>query len=230
MNSSNAIALLSAGLDSSIALAMAIKAGTEVLLCLTFDYGQRAAKMESNEAKKIADYFQLPHKILVLPWFKQFNRGGNLLKPTNPLPQPQSHQLSDNTYTKDSAKAVWVPNRNGVFIEIGAAFAEDLGISSLIVGFNAEEAETFPDNSRSYMEAINQGLWFSTQNHVKVHSPTIALNKREIVKKALELDFPLNLLWSCYESGEKMCGLCESCQRLKRAFQQNGATHDFFAN
>jgi 7-cyano-7-deazaguanine synthase len=120
---------------------------------------------------------------------------------------------------------VWVPNRNGVFINLAAAFAESLEASLIITGFNAEEAATFPDNSPQYVEAINEALSFSTQNQVQVFSPTQNLNKTEIVNLGLQLALPWELVWSCYKEGDsagRMCGECESCRRFMRATQAAG--------
>ena len=112
-----------------------------------------------------------------------------------------------------SAKAVWVPNRNGAFIEIGAAHAESIGANRLITGFNREEAETFPDNSKQYMKAINQALFFSTANHVRVISGTAHLDKKQIVRLGKKLQVPLEHIWPCYEGGPSWCRQCESCLR-----------------
>jgi 7-cyano-7-deazaguanine synthase len=217
-----AVSVLSAGLDSSLALALALEEGWQVCLALTFDYGQRAAEREVTQAGKIAAYFKVPHKVLRLPWFREFGHGGSLLKRSESLPYPKTEQLSDPKYGKESAKAVWVPNRNGTFLEIAAGFAEDQEAEALIVGFNKEEAATFPDNSESYMKAATKALSYSTANQVKVVSLTVDLDKTAIVKEAKRLAFPLELVWSCYEGGPKMCRNCESCRRFERALKANG--------
>lgn len=195
----------------------------DVKLAITFDYGQRAAQKEIRQASLIASYFGIKHRSLILPWFREFDSA--LLKPGN-LPRPANNDLNNLHYTSKSAKAVWVPNRNGIFIECAAAFAEENDIQNLILGFNEEEAVTFPDNTKEYMEAINHAMSFSTSNKVKVVSPTAPLNKKEIVRKANEANFPFELLWSCYEGKEKMCGTCESCMRLKRALNENEVPFD----
>jgi 7-cyano-7-deazaguanine synthase len=116
-----------------------------------------------------------------------------------------------------SAKAVWVPNRNGVFIEIAAAHAESLGATRLITGFNKEEAVTFPDNSPQYVAAVNRALLFSTANGVRVVSYTGALEKKGIVRLGRRLGAPLKHIWPCYEGGRAWCRRCESCLRSLRA-------------
>jgi len=220
----SAVALLSSGLDSSVALNMAQTRGIEVVLALTLDYGQRAVREEIKHARRLADHFKVPHQTLALPWFKEMTSG--LLSSVAGLPQPTLQDLSSADYSSASAKAVWVPNRNGVFIEIAAGIAESRGADAVIVGFNREEAATFPDNTEDYMESLSRALAFSTANHVEVISPTSSFLKREIVKWAAKHNFPFELLWSCYESGTQMCGRCESCMRLKRALKENEVGHD----
>jgi 7-cyano-7-deazaguanine synthase len=213
----NAVALLSGGLDSSIAVCMAMEEGYTIALAITFDYGQRASRAETRQARRISEHFGYPHKVISLPWFKEFQTGGMLLSADVTLPHPRLSELLEKPFTTESAKAVWVPNRNGVFLEIAAAFAEDSGAESIVVGFNKEEAETFPDNSLDYVHALNEAFKYSTACGIKILSPTASMVKPEILSVGIELDFPLNLLWSCYEDGNAMCGKCESCMRLKRA-------------
>jgi 7-cyano-7-deazaguanine synthase len=112
---------------------------------------------------------------------------------------------------------VWVPNRNGVFLGVAAAFAERYGCTVVVTGFNREEAAEFPDNSAEYVEAFNRGLEFSTRGAVRVVSYTLHMSKREILRRALEVGVPVGAIWSCYRGGERMCGSCASCRRLKTA-------------
>lgn len=215
-----AVALLSGGLDSSVALAMAQVDGWRIKLALTFDYGQRSASREIAQASALCRHFGVPHRALSLPWVAEWSNSA-LLSTDRELPKPTLAQL-DSEDAHASAKAVWVPNRNGMFIEIAAGFAESLDADAVIVGFNREEASTFPDNSQGYMAAVTTALAYSTANSVELISPTATFDKVEIVRRAQELTFPFGLLWSCYQGGEKMCGECESCQRLKRAMRANG--------
>lgn len=219
--SARAITLLSGGLDSAVATLLAREQGIDIVLALTFDYGQRAAARENEQSAKLAKHWGIPHRSLALPWFKEFEKSGSLLQPQNALPTPSLQQLDSMEASTASAKAVWVPNRNGVFLEIAAGFAEDKGASLVIVGFNREEAATFPDNSEGYQQALTRALSFSTANQVQIFSPTAALTKPEIVAQAESRDFPFELLWSCYQGEAMMCGSCESCMRLKRALAQN---------
>jgi 7-cyano-7-deazaguanine synthase len=201
------VAILSGGLDSTVSLAAATRK-MDVVLALTFDYGQRAAKREREASSKIAKHYKVPHKVVAIPWLAAL---------TSTALVNRRASLPVNEMSERSAKAVWVPNRNGVFIEIAAAHAESLGATRLITGFNKEEAVTFPDNSPAYVSAVNDALSFSTANGVRVVSFTGALEKKGIVNLGRRLNAPLQLIWPCYEGGKRWCGECESCLRSLRA-------------
>ena len=220
MSKERAIVILSGGLDSTVALYLA-REKYEIPLALTFDYGQRAVEQERKAAQAICHLFDISHKFLDLTWLGTITKTA-LVNSEHLLPALKMAELDNPELGLKSAKAVWVPNRNGVFINIAAAFAEAESIKILITGFNAEEAATFPDNSLDYVKAVNHALDYSTSNQCRVESPTIGWDKTQIVKEAAELKVPFEKLWSCYESGEKMCGKCESCLRSKRAYLANG--------
>lgn len=211
-----AVVLLSSGLDSSVNLFEA-QQKEEVVLALTFDYGQKAARKEVEHSRKLAEYLKVPHKVVSLPWFKDFNKS-SLLVDSEDVPTGSQVDIQSHEQSLQTAKSVWVPNRNGIFLNIGAAFAEALGAKFVIPGFNAEEATTFPDNSEAFMKELTRSLSFSTANQVEVHCYTVNLQKTEIVKRGALLKMPWHLLWPCYFSKEKWCGECESCLRSKRAF------------
>lgn len=215
------VLLLSAGLDSAVNAFEAIKHHHEVVLALTFNYGQRAAQKEIECSKKLADYLKIPHKVVELPWFKDLNKS-SLLVESQTVPTGSSVAIDDLKTSEQTAKAVWVPNRNGIFLNIAAAYAEALGAHTVIPGFNAEEAATFPDNSKEFMEQATKGLKFSTSNHVTVGCYTIHMKKPDIVRLGQGLKVPWEFVWPCYFSGDKWCGECESCQRSKRAFASAG--------
>lgn len=215
-----AVVLLSGGLDSSANFFEAALTG-RARLALTVDYGQRAAEPEIRAASAMAARFDVRHEVVRVPWLGTL--GGSVLTAAGSIPQIAPDLLEDRATTEASARAVWVPNRNGVLIHLAAAFAERLGAQSVIVGFNREEAATFPDNSAAYLGAVTQALSFSTANQVRVECFTTALDKTEIVARTEALarehrrEFPWDLVWSCYEAGTLPCGGCESCRRLARA-------------
>lgn len=213
----DSIILLSGGLDSSANLAFAIEEGRRPL-CLTARYGQRAEHSEVLATRRLTEYYGVTHEIIDLGWLGHMG-GSSLTDSARSIPTIQTNELDTRSIIEKTAKSVWVPNRNGVFIEIAGAFADARNIPEILVGFNSEEAVTFPDNSSAYMKAISQALSFSTSNQVRVSSYTHEMNKREIVTKlrTLKKAFRFELVWSCYFSGENACGKCESCQRYLRA-------------
>lgn len=212
-----AVVLLSAGLDSSVNLFAAAEK-YEIATALTFDYGQKAARRELESAGKLCKQLGVLHKILTLPWFKDFNRS-SLLVDDQKVPIGSAVKIDDLKVSQESAKSVWVPNRNGIFLNIAAAFAEAAGADIVIPGFNAEEAVTFPDNSEDFMAKLDQAFRYSTSNEVKVECFTVRMNKTEIVRHGDKLNVPWHLTWPCYFARDRWCGQCESCQRAKRAFK-----------
>ena len=220
-----AIILLSAGLDSTVSLAMAKEQGADIQLALTFDYGQKSAKKELEQSQKIAQHYQVPWENIHLPWLAKITNTALSKTSEMALPEVDISELDQVTsVTLKSAKSVWVPNRNGVFINIAGAYADRYGYDTILVGFNAEEAVTFPDNTPQYAETVTQSLAFSTQTQTQVKSAILNLNKVEIIQEALKLKVPLELIWSCYKEGNTHCGQCESCNRLKRGLENNGAS------
>lgn len=203
------VAILSGGLDSTVSLAAAVRE-MGVVLALTFDYGQRAAAREREAAARVARRYGIPHRVLRLPWLAPLTRSALVVR-TIPLPRRGA--------SPRTARAVWVPNRNGIFIEIAAAHAESLKARVLVTGFNREEARTFPDNSAAYLRAVNRALSFSTANGVRVMSFTAGLDKKGIVDLGRRLGAPLEHIWPCYEGGRRWCGTCESCRRCLEALR-----------
>lgn len=212
-----AIVILSGGLDSLVSLYL-VRKTQNVALALTFDYGQKAALRERQVAQYHCRRLGIRHEILELPWLKRI---GTSSLQSGDIPVGDKVDIGNFEVSKQTAKSVWVPNRNGLFIEVAACYADALGLRPIVVGFNAEEAATFPDNSAAFVEAINQSLKFSTQGRAQVYAPVINLTKLEIAALAKEL-FPWHELWSCYQDGERLCGICESCQRLRRAITHSG--------
>lgn len=211
------VVLLSSGLDSTINLYEA-RLHSDVVLALTFDYGQRAAIREIERATQIAEHAKVPHKVISLPWFKDFTTT-SLVNQANEIPVAEQVAIADLEVSRSSAKAVWVPNRNGILLNVAAGFAEGLGADWIIPGFNAEEAATFPDNSEAYLRAATEAFRFSTANAVGVKCFTTAMDKTAIARRGRELGVPFELIWPCYFASTAPCGQCESCQRFARAMR-----------
>jgi 7-cyano-7-deazaguanine synthase len=211
------VILLSGGLDSAANLAFCSERD-EPVLALTANYGQRAFEPEKKAARALCEYYGVKHETLDLRWLGALG-GSSLTARDQEVPDVATALLDDAKTTQASAKSVWVPNRNGVLINVAAAYAERLGAERVIVGFNIEEAATFPDNSAEFLRRASDSLEYSTANHVAVFCYTTGLNKRQIVAELRRLGraFPFEGVWSCYHEGPKPCGACESCRRLARA-------------
>jgi 7-cyano-7-deazaguanine synthase len=212
-----AVVLLSGGLDSAANLYFAKKKSI-VELALTFDYGQRAASKEIAAAAALCKATTVPHKVVSLPWFREFGKS-SLIDTSKPIPQGNDVSIDNFHQSVKTAESVWVPNRNGIFLNIGAGFAESLGAELIVPGFNIEEAQTFPDNTEDFLQVLTKSFSFSTANKVRAHCYTTKLDKTAIVDRAIELALPFELLWPCYLAGNLWCGSCESCLRFKRALQ-----------
>lgn len=212
MKSKSAIILLSGGLDCTSALALALKS-VNVKLALTFDYGQDAFEQEFFAAQKIAQHYEIEHKVIHLDWLK------NITKTS--IPTVTKENLNDFDFLKQSCEKVWVPNRNSLFINIAACFADtkESEFDKIIIGANREEAQTFSDNSKEFLDAINKMLMFSTNSKVQVMAPCVDMDKKEIVKIGVKNNAPLEFVYSCYRGSEKHCGICESCARLRNAIE-----------
>jgi 7-cyano-7-deazaguanine synthase len=196
------IILLSGGLDSTVSATIA-KKKTDPIFALTFDYGQRAAQMEILAAKKICRALKIKHKIIKISFFKEFKKLSML-------------QTKEKVSVKkfNTLKDVWIPNRNGLLINIAACYAEYYGADLIIAGFNREEARQFPDNTPQFVKAMNKSFNYSTLKKIKVKSYLGKYTKKEIYKIGLKYDAPLRYIYSCYLGGKTMCGRCASCRRL----------------
>lgn len=209
------IVLLSSGLDSSVNFLVALRR-TDILLALTFDYGQRAVHQEIKHSKLLCDRYGIKHKVIELPWLRDITKT-SLVNTGSDI--PVDVEIDALEKTKETARAVWVPNRNGVFLNIAASFADSLKAQVVVPGFNKEEAVTFPDNSEDYLDAATTAFSYSTQNHVEVECYTSQMDKPEIARLGRELGLDFSQVWACYFGGSTSCGVCESCLRFNRAMK-----------
>lgn len=201
-DNAGALAVVSGGLDSVAALYMSLDIYSPVLV-LTFDYGQPAFKKEHAAAGFFARQLGLERRLIRIDWLREH--------------VPEALDAGPS-----SDEAVWVPNRNGVFVNAAAALAEAEGLRHIVFGFNREEAVSFPDNSPQFMEAANRSLSHSTRNKAKVVSPTVEMDKKALVQELVKRGADLRRLWSCYGAGRYHCGVCPSCCRLFGALAAAG--------
>lgn len=212
------VVLLSGGLDSLVSLALTLKNSSQIL-ALTFNYGQKSFLFEKNSSEKIAAYYAIEHKTVALDWLAQISNSS--LNTSDSVPHIEMENLDNISAATNTAKSVWVPNRNGLFVNIAACYAEALGYNEIVIGANKEEGATFKDNTVEFTDAINNSFKNSLNAEIKLSAPLINFSKTEIVKIGTDENVPFELLHSCYLGEGLHCGECESCMRLKRALIQN---------
>lgn len=213
---------LSSGLDSTLNLYWANKAFDKVE-AMFFNYGQKALKRERENSRTLCEDLSVKFTEVDLSFLANWS-GSSLTSEVKEIPQGSLVDIENQQVSLETAKSVWVPNRNGVFIGVLASYAEAQAIDYVAVGFNREEAANFPDNSSDFVEASNKALSFSTSTGVKIVSVTAPLDKSEIFSLAKSYGVDFSLVWPCYFGYEKPCGKCESCLRYERAKDANQAT------
>ncbi|MCE7742438.1 MAG: 7-cyano-7-deazaguanine synthase QueC [Candidatus Heimdallarchaeota archaeon] len=224
-----AIVLFSGGLDSTACLYWALEKYDRTIL-LSFLYGSKEDYTISKINSKFSSLLNLESKIIELPFLDEFtkNSGSTLSQSGNEVPEINNfEQLDSEELTKQTAKSVWVPGRNILFISIAASYADSLDTTvGILFGANEEEASTFSDNTTEFVERMNDSIELGCMNDIEVIAPFHEKQKSEIVEFLKEKDALIEFSSSCYQvkdwtkEGHPIhCGICESCQRRKRAFQ-----------
>jgi len=211
-----AVVLLSGGLDSSTVLAIALEMGYEVH-ALSFDYGQRHSR-ELESAKKIAKYFNVPHKIIKID-LRQI--GGSALTDNIDVPERNVDEI------EKEIPITYVPARNTILLSLALGYAEVIDADAIFYGANAIDYSGYPDCRPEYVEAFERVANLGTKRgvegkHIKIIAPIIHMTKAEIIKKGMELGVPYELTWSCYKGGKRACGKCDSCLLRLKGFMEAG--------
>lgn len=220
MKDRRAVVLLSGGLDSAVAATIA-KCERYDIYALTIDYGQRHKK-EIEAAKAIADSLRAKeHKVIAVP-LGEF--GGSAL--TDPrMALPKGRTMAE---IGTGIPTTYVPARNTVFISLGLAYAESIGANAVFIGAHALDYSGYPDCRPEYFDAWNELTKLATKigvdgKPIRIHAPLVGWTKTKIVETGLDLQAPMGRSWSCYDGGEKACGVCDSCQLRLRAFAEAGS-------
>lgn len=216
MSDSKTIALLSGGLDSATAAALAIEERQKVI-GLSFDYGQRHRK-ELQAADALAAHMGLTEHHVINVNLASWG-GSSLTDLTQTVPnEGVMDGVIPNTY---------VPGRNTVFIAIGLSLAEARNANRLVLGINAMDYSGYPDCRPDYLKAYQTLADLANKagregNGIKLWAPLIDWNKKQIVQEALRLGVPIDKTWSCYSGGDQSCGVCDSCRIRDSALREAG--------
>ncbi len=217
-----ALVLLSGGIDSTTCLAIAVKKhGAENVLALSVSYGQKHSK-EIEAAEKVADHYKV--RLLTLDLSKIFEGSDCSLLKGSEAEIPKESYSEQLKETDGAPVSTYVPFRNGLFLASAASIALSNGCSEIYYGAHSDDAagNAYPDCSADFNESINRAIYIGSGNRLKVVAPFIGMNKAQVVAEGLALKAPYELTWSCYEGGEKPCGLCGTCRDRAAAFKANG--------
>lgn len=215
-SSNNAVVLLSGGLDSATALAMAMARGFDCYV-LSFDYGQRS-QTELNAARKIAaDLGVKEHKVVRLN-LEDF--GGSALT-DNSIDVPEQEE--------EGIPVTYVPARNTVFMSLALAWAEVLHAQHIFIGVNAVDYSGYPDCRPEYIQAFQTMANLATKTGVEgeqltIETPLIDLTKAEIIAAGNRLGVDYGLTVSCYQADDdgRACRVCDSCRLRAKGFEDAG--------
>lgn len=194
------VCLASGGIDSSVLIMMLKKMQYEIHP-LHIDYGQNAAKMELRSVTKICKFLRIKPQIIKIPQIGKISSGIT----------SQSKLTMENPF---------FPARNLLLLSIAAAYAISKSIITISIGSTANAI--FPDQHKRFMRKTEELLNIALGTRVKILTPLIELNKREIVSLAKKHSFPLDLTYSCHLGKQKQCGRCLNCKERKVAITLEG--------
>ena len=217
--SQKAVLLLSGGLDSYTAGAIARADGYE-LYALTIRYGQVHAR-EIEGARRVAKALDVArHLELDVPLSRI---GGSALVGDGRIPKDRNLDATDIPST-------YVPARNTVFLSLAMAWAEVVGAQAVVIGVNALDYSGYPDCRPEYLRAFERLAALATKAGVEgqsltVLAPLVALTKADIIRRGLALGVDYGLTLSCYDpdAAGRPCGRCDSCRIRARGFAEAGA-------
>jgi 7-cyano-7-deazaguanine synthase len=212
------IVLLSGGLDSYTAAAIAREQGFE-LHALTVRYGQRHAR-EIDAARRVAAALGVANHLELDLDLRGI--GGSAL--TSDLPVPIDRDL-----TVTDIPVTYVPARNTIFLALALAWAEVLEALDIVMGVNALDYSGYPDCRPEFIRAFESLASLATRAGVqgsrfRVHTPLIALSKAEIIRRGIQLKLDYSLTHSCYapRPDGTPCGRCDSCTLRAKGFAEAG--------
>jgi 7-cyano-7-deazaguanine synthase len=214
-----AVVLLSGGIDSTTALAIAKSEGYR-LYAMSFRYGQRN-RFELDAAKKIARFFGVEKHLIIDIDLRLI--GGSALTDDIEVPKGRSEEEIES-----GIPVTYVPARNTIFLSFALGWAEVLKAEDIFIGVNSIDYSGYPDCREEYIKAFekmaNLALKETVEGkmRIRIRTPLIKMKKSEIIRKGLELGVDYSMTISCYDPfpDGKPCGLCDSCTLRKKAFQE----------
>jgi 7-cyano-7-deazaguanine synthase len=214
-----AVVLVSGGLDSATALAIAKSQGFDCY-ALSFRYGQRHA-IELDSATKVAAASNVRQHVIADIDLRQF--GGSAL--TGDVDVPKHEAVSD---VGTDIPVTYVPARNTIFLSFAVAWAEVLGAADIFIGVNALDYSGYPDCRPEYIAAYEAMANLATRagvegtTHLRIHAPLIALTKAETIRRGVELGVDFGITTSCYDpdASGAACAHCDSCLLRRKGFEE----------
>lgn len=217
----DAVVLLSGGLDSATALAIAKAEGFNPY-ALSFRYGQRHVS-ELDSAARVAEAIGVAEHLIAEIDLRRF--GGSALTAEIDVPKDR-----DPAAMGEGIPVTYVPARNTVFLSFALAWAETLGASDLFIGVNALDYSGYPDCRPEYIAAFERMASLATaagvegRQRLKIHTPLMEFTKAGIIRKGMALGVDYGLTSSCYDPGGdgRPCGRCDSCLLRAKGFAEAG--------
>ena len=216
-----AVVLLSGGLDSATALAIALEQGYQPY-ALTLRYGQRH-ELEVEAARRVANAMRAIRHVIAEVDLRAF--GGSAL--TGDLEVPKGPEVEADS---EGIPVTYVPARNTIFLSMALAWAEVLAASEIFIGVNAVDYSGYPDCRPEFLDAFERLAGLGTKAGVqgrspfRIHAPLIDLTKTEIIRWGLALGVDYGLTRSCYDpdAAGAACGGCDSCRLRLAGFAGTG--------
>ena len=217
-----AVVLLSGGMDSCVCATIALeKYGNDGLALLHASYGQRTEARERRAFEQIADWMEVRCRLVVrLDHFRAI--GGSALTDAS-IAVPEN-ELDAGGAHGSAIPVTYVPFRNAHFLSVAVSWAEAMGAGAVYIGAVAEDSSGYPDCRPEYYRAFQELIRVGTrpETEIAIETPVIGMKKNEIIRRGLELGAPLHLTWSCYQSEDAACGVCDSCLLRLKAFAEAG--------
>ena len=211
-----AVVLLSGGLDSTTCMAVAKEHGREPYP-ISFDYHQRHS-IELEGAKKIAAFYKVKKHLIIETNMESI--GGSALT-------DEAIEVPEGDTSRSSVPVTYVPARNLIFLSYALGYAEVIGARYVYIGVNSVDYSGYPDCRPEFIRHFQAVADYSTEaasagKRIEIVAPLQELSKADIVRLAARLAVPLELTHSCYNGGEKACGICDSCKLRLQGFAEAG--------